>query len=264
VADAPADVGKAFSAIRERLGRPALERKTDSRSFPGLGAVTPAELIVSRSIRASHHDDVYVDRWLHDRLTRTSLNTHQIPLRDVALWHVEDSTGNIVHESGRFFTITGLQVRHRLQNEELIWDQPIIDQPEFGVLGILASRIGDILHFCLRLKEEPGNINAVQLSPTVQATYSNYMQSHGGSRPPLIEMFMDPPADRIIISKLQSEDGGRFLFKSNRNMIVLADEDTLPRLPDDFIWLTLRQIANLLKRDNLVNACTRSILGCLI
>jgi oxidase EvaA len=47
-------------------------------------------------------------------------------------------------------------------------------------------------------------------------------------------------------------------------MIVLAGDDFPRELPDGFIWLTLRQIARLMNHDNLVNACTRSILSSLV
>jgi len=179
-------------------------------------------------------------------------------------WHIDEDTGNIVHESGRFFTITGLKVRHRWKFQEVEWDQPIIDQPEIGILGLLAKKINGVLHFCLNAKEEPGNINLMQLAPTVQATYSNYTQVHGGNPPHFIDLFLDPPKDRVLFSRLQTQDGGRFLFKSNKNMIVMMGEDEPDDLPEGFVWLTLRQISDLMKRDNLVNFCARSVLSCLI
>ncbi|HZV80789.1 MAG TPA: NDP-hexose 2,3-dehydratase family protein, partial [Geobacteraceae bacterium] len=121
-----------------------------------------------------------------------------------------------------------------------------------------------VMHFCLQAKEEPGNINSVQLSPSVQATFSNYTRVHGGSSPAFLDYFHGNSRGRLIYSKLQTEDGGRFLFKSNRNMIVQVDDHDLTELPDGFIWLTARQIARLLLRDNLIHACTRSILAALV
>ena len=68
----------------------------------------------------------------------------------------------------------------------------------------------------------------------------------------------------MLFAKLQTEDGGRFLFKSNRNMIIRVADEELLELPDSFIWLTLRQIAWLFRRDNLIHACTRSIISSLV
>ena len=221
------------------------------------------DLFISKSVKPAVHRDSDVDRWIKERLRRANLRSAIVPIEALDQWQVDPTTGNISHRSGRFFSIMGLAVRHRMMQVELAWDQPIIDQPEYGILGILARKFDGVLHFCLQAKEEPGNINSIQLSPTVQATYSNYTQAHGGALPPYLAFFLDPPKERIIFAKLQSEDGGRFLFKANRNMIVVTDEDDAV-LPDNFIWLTLRQISDLMRRDNLVNACTRSILAAVI
>lgn len=222
------------------------------------------DIFISKTIRYAVNDDACVTDWVEEQLRNISLSSELVPLEKIDKWLIDKDTGNIVHESGRFFTITGLKVRHRWKYKEIEWDQPIIDQPEVGILGILAKKINGVMHFCLNAKEEPGNINLMQLAPTVQATYSNYTQVHGGKLPPFINLFLDPPKDRVLFSRLQTQDGGRFLFKSNKNMIIMMDEDEACDLPEGFIWLTLRQISDLLKRDNLVNFCARSVLSCLI
>ena len=210
------------------------------------------------------HDDAFVDDWISKARQRCSLNNMLVPLDAVQGWRRDAATGNICHENGRFFSVIGVRARHRAGHDELEWDQPIIEQPEIGILGILAKSIGGILHFCLQAKEEPGNVGGVQLSPTVQATYSNYTGAHGGARPLFLEYFIEPSRSQMLFARLQTEDGGRFLYKSNRNMIVVAGNDLPVDLPKGFIWLTLRQIAALIRRDNLVNACTRSILASLV
>jgi dTDP-4-dehydro-6-deoxy-alpha-D-glucopyranose 2,3-dehydratase len=211
---------------------------------------------------AALRDDLFVETWIQSVRDYPSLNTMIVPLNAVSGWNRNPQTGNLSHDTGRFFSVIGLQVRHRFNHSEIMWDQPIIEQPEIGILGILAKSINGVLHFCLQAKEEPGNIGAAQLSPTVQATYSNYTGVHGGGAPLFLEHFLDPSPDKLIFARLQTEDGGRFLYKSNRNMIVSVGDDFPEQLPDSFIWLTLRQISDLLSRDNLINACTRSILSC--
>lgn len=230
---------------------------------PGLDRKTVLDLLISRTIRHALHDDDFIDSWIAARIHDSRLRSELIPISRIKKWQ-RDQNGNIVHDSGRFFSIIGIKVRHRMRDVEIEWDQPIIDQPEIGVLGIIAKKINGILHFCLQAKEEPGNINSVQLAPTVQATFSNYSQAHGGKVPLFVDFFLDPHRERILFARLQTEDGGRFFYKSNRNMIILAQEPELKELPDDFIWLTLRQIGNLIKRDNLINSCTRSVLSCLL
>lgn len=233
-------------------------------ALPGLDPTALAELIRSRFSEESVNSDETVDLWLEARLRESVQRISRIPLHAMTRWQIDPGTGNISHDTGRFFSFTGIRVRHRSAAGELEWDQPIIDQPEVGILGILAKNINGILHLCLQAKEEPGNINSVQLSPSIQATYSNYTCAHGGNKPLFIDRFLAAPKDRILFAKLQTEDGGRFLFKSNRNMIVRVGESELEELPEGFIWLTMRQIARLMKSDNLVHATTRSVMSSLL
>ncbi|HIJ96628.1 MAG TPA: NarL family transcriptional regulator [Desulfuromonadales bacterium] len=229
-------------------------------------AISPEDVAVVSasccSMQALHEDD-FVDQWITASRKKATLHSMLVALDEVEGWQCDQSNGNINHDSGRFFSIIGVHVRHRLDREELEWDQPIIEQPETGILGILTRPINGVLHFCLQAKEEPGNIGRIQLSPTVQATYSNYTGAHGGATPLFLDLFSGAGRARILFARLQTEDGGRFLYKSNRNMIVTAGSDAPLELPEGFIWLTLRQIMRLMNQDNLVNACTRSIMSSL-
>lgn len=209
------------------------------------------------------HDDAFVDQWIVNSRKSATLSTMLVALNEIDGWTQNAGNGNFNHDSGRFFSIIGVHVRQRIGRDELEWDQPIIEQPETGILGILAGEIDGVLHFCLQAKEEPGNIGNIQLSPTVQATYSNYTGAHGGATPQFLELFCEPGRARTLFARMQTEDGGRFLYKSNRNMIVVAEDNVPLQLPDGFIWLTMRQIMRLMNRDNLVNACSRSILSSL-
>jgi oxidase EvaA len=229
-------------------------------------AISPEDVAaVNASCRSvtALHDDVFVDQWIINSRKTATLNTMLVAMDEVDGWSRSAGNGNINHDNGRFFSIIGVHVRHRVDRDELEWDQPIIEQPETGILGILAREINGVLHFCLQAKEEPGNIGNIQLSPTVQATYSNYTGAHGGATPQFLELFSGPRQARILFARLQTEDGGRFLYKSNRNMIAVAADDFPQELPEGFIWLTMRQIMRLMNQDNLVNACSRSILSSL-
>ena len=249
---------------RKTKTAPAARHKLAGLLPPGIFCFNAEEVRVlsqSLSSRTSLHSNRQVNSWLADKLNRPELKVDTVSLKETEGWIIEPDTGNICHESGRFFSITGVHVRHRTISSELEWDQPLIDQPETGILGILVKNIRGVLHFCLQAKEEPGNINSVQLSPTVQATYSNYTGAHGGAKPLFLEHFLSVPQERHLFARLQTEDGGRFLYKSNRNMLVWSDDNVSIDLPEGFIWLTLAQIARLQKRENLLHATTRSVLS---
>ena len=196
--------------------------------------------------------------WIGRRNREVQVNVAQVPFAELRGWHFDEGTGNLSHESGKFFSIVGIDV-YKSQDEIVRWKQPIINQPEVGYLGIICKEFNGILYFLLQAKIEPGNVNCVQLSPTLQATRSNYTQVHGGKKPAYLEYFQNAKPGQIILDKLQSEQGARFLRKRNRNIIIRVDGDI--EVGEDFRWLTLGQIKVLLQQDNMVNMDTRTVLS---
>lgn len=198
-----------------------------------------------------------VDAWLDERRRANEFRVTLSPLNPLPGWRFLPDRGDLVHDTGRFFSIEGLQVL--IGDRE--WTQPIINQPEIGILGILVKKFDGVLHCLMQAKMEPGNVNLIQLSPTVQATHSNYTGVHGGRPTPYLAYFQAPPAERVLVDALQSEQAAWFLRKRNRNMVVETTEEVPEH--EDFRWLTLGQIRRLLNRDNVVNMDSRTVLSCI-
>ena len=195
--------------------------------------------------------------WIETRNREVSVSVDLIPFKAMDNWEVL-SDNSLRHSSGKFFSIEGIRVNTDFPQSK-VWEQPIINQPEIGYLGILAKEFDGVLHFLMQAKIEPGNVNNVQLSPTLQATKSNYTRVHGGKKAAYLEYFRNAKSSQIILDQLQSEQGARFMRKRNRNMIVKVEED-IPLL-EDFRWMTLGQIKELMQRDNCVNMDTRTVLA---
>lgn len=184
----------------------------------------------------------------------------RIQFKELDNWYFEKESGNLVHNSGKFFKIEGIRGHTNFGNIKT-WEQPIINQPEIGILGILTKKFDGVRYFLMQAKMEPGNININQLSPTVQATKSNYTQVHRGKQTLFLEFFLDRTKVKVLVDQLQSEQGARFLRKRNRNMLIEIEEEI--DLPDNYYWLTLAQIKQLLTIDNFVNMDARSVLSCI-
>ncbi len=195
--------------------------------------------------------------WLKGRAEKSRMTVEQIPFSEMRTWHFDDHTGNLVHDSGKFFSIEGISVQTNF-GPKPCWMQPVINQPEIGILGILAKRFDGVVHFLMQAKGEPGNINTVQIAPTLQATRSNFTGAHGGKSPPYLEYFRQRRG-KTLLDTLQSEQGARYLRKRNRNLIIETSENV--EVLADYCWLTLGQIYELLKLDNVVNMDARSVLG---
>ena len=203
----------------------------------------------------STEDVVY---WLKEQNNKIDVNISHCPLKEIDGWSVNNN-GSIKHKSGKFFSIEGIQVETTCPVYRK-WQQPIINQPEIGYLGIITKKINGVLHFLLQAKIEPGNTNYVQLSPTLQATRSNYTKVHKGRSPFYLDYFIDAKQEQILVDQLQSEQGGRFLHKRNRNIIIEVKDHI--HVYDQFIWLTLSQIKTLINQNNLINMDTRSVIAC--
>lgn len=200
--------------------------------------------------------------WIETRSRAYDLSVKLIPLEDMNGWTFSQTTGNLSHVTGKFFSIQGLNVRTNFGPVDR-WTQPIINQPEVGILGFISKRLNGVLHLLVQAKMEPGNINLVQVSPTVQATRSNYTQVHGGRRPKFVEYFIGEKVGRILLDQLQSEQGSRFLRKRNRNVIVQLPDNASISHTEDFIWLTIGQLQRLMRIPNVVHLDCRSIIGSL-
>ena len=174
-------------------------------------------------------------------------------------WYYDEDRGEIRNKNASFFQIKGL--RKISDSGEILVEQPIIVQNEIGYLGIIGKVIDGVLYFLMQAKIEPGNVNVVQISPTIQATKSNFMRSHGGKEPAYLEYFSNKKNYEVICDQIQSEQSSRFLGKRNRNIIIIVDE-VIEVLPSHK-WMTLGQIKKLMEYDNLVNMDTRTVISCI-
>lgn len=199
-----------------------------------------------------------VIEWVKKENERVNISVNQVKFREMNSWFFTNNSYNLKHETNGFFSIDGINVSTNF-GKISSWDQPIINQPEIGYLGFITKKFNGVLHFLVQAKIEPGNINHVQLSPTIQATKSNYLKLHKGKTPKYLKYFQDRKNPKILLDQLQSEQGARFLRKRNRNIIIQVFKDI--KVYDEYVWLTLGQIKKLILVDNLVNMDTRTVIS---
>ncbi len=199
-----------------------------------------------------------ITSWVAEKNASLKVKIEKNKLSDSGAWFYDETAGEIRNAGGTFFQIRGLQ---QYRDGGLVLEQPILIQDEIGYLGIICKKIDGVLHFLMQAKIEPGNVNKIQISPTIQATKSNFTQKHGGKKPAYLDYFLNAVPESIIVDQIQSEQSSRFLGKRNRNIIIYVDEE-IEVLPSHR-WLTLGTIKALMKIDNLVNMDTRTVLSCI-
>lgn len=221
---------------------------------------TQLDFLVSAMSHGNFQTTDQILSWMKSQNEEVVSNIMQIPISELRGWSYRDD--RIRHNSGKFFSIDGIHIRTNYRNTPE-WDQPIINQPEIGFLGFIVKKFNGVLHFLLQAKIEPGNLNIVQLSPTLQATRSNYTRVHGGKAPTYLEYFNGEKDVLILVDQLQSEQGARFLHKRNRNIIVEVGEDEELEVKEGYIWASLGQIKELLRYPNVVNMDSRTVISCI-
>lgn len=225
---------------------------------------TQVESLKDWSSQASVAD---VEAWYLEQQANCTMTIEDIPLADCRGWSLDQDTGFVKHESNDFFVVQGVRVGLSTNREVGGggWDQPILTQVGFdgGLLGIIRQFKQGIPYYLVEAKAEPGNPDLVQISPTLQATFSNLKQAHGGKKPRFAEYFEEAQEKGFVIhfNQWMSEDGGRLHLKRNKGMLVEIPTDHEIEYPETFKWLSLYQIKTLIKKYSWVNPHIRGIIS---
>lgn len=192
--------------------------------------------------------------WLETQRERLIGTADPIPWSSSKEWSF--SNGRLVHQSGGFFSLAGINVAA----EGTYFDgvqMPIIDQPEIGLLGFVVCPREDGTDWLLQAKSEPGSTHWVQVGPSVQATRSNYQRRHQGQPTKFLELFMQENGEPV--GSDHSEQGSRFLYKYNRNAVVQVAERFEVDAPE-WAWTSDTKMRHALGQDFAINTDARSVI----
>lgn len=201
-----------------------------------------------------------VYNWIKNQKQNNKLKIKKKNKFELNQWNFDNKS--IYHKKNFFFKIIPFKFNQQNKN----WFQPLIIQKEEGILGIIKKIHGGISYYLLQAKPEPGNINNIQISPTVQATKSNYQRKHGGKKTKFLDFFIKKKNSKNIkkLSSLKlSEQGTRFLQKKNRNILIQINNMKI-RPSKNFRWMTKENIKFLLRKKNILNMDTISVLSSII
>jgi len=199
--------------------------------------------------------DMIID-WITKMKKIYTLDTKRIPLKKTSRWKRTDF--RIVHESKLFFSIIAVSVNVG-SREIAYWAQPLLTSDSYGITGFIVKKIKNILHFLVQAKVEAGNFDVIELAPTIQCSSTENMAKQK-EKPPFLDFFINAGPDQVKYSIIQSEEGGRFYCLQNRYMIIEVDETKLAEVPENYMWITLNQMMELVKY-GYFNIYARSLLA---
>jgi len=188
-------------------------------------------------------------------------SVQKVSLDDVTGWHRVDN--GYRSDNRDFFDIThyGVEVRGR---EVPVWQQPFVESRSPGFIILCCAVVNRIPRFLFRVTKEIGLGSGAELTPGLCI-------EPGGSieRISIADHSIDYLQDiiknsgMIWLESKQSEEGGRFFLDVNHYQIVYLDKD-VPALSDDFIWLSLQAVQQLVVRREIFTNEARSVLSYLL
>jgi len=196
--------------------------------------------------------------WLTHLKTEAECEVSPCSLDSLGEWEFTDE--RITHNTGRYFDVVPVKVT--IGNREVTsWDQPMIRPHQEGVCALFYREIDGVVHFLMQAKMECGNLDLLELAPTIQCLTGSYK---AGAVPfvPELESALQS-GEGVHVDVMQSEEGGRFYKEQNRNIIYNCGDRVPLELPSSFIWMSAAQVRNFGRFSHYLNVQTRCLLALL-
>lgn len=223
-----------------------------------------AEEFIDCNIVTSYSD--IIDWYNQHAESAKQFGVKKVDLNKCRSWHF--GSNEIKHDSGEFFKVEGIRVTSSPTREVGGdgWDQPFLTQVGFdgGILGLIRTRVYGVPLYLVECKFEPGNYRLVQISPTLQATFSNLKRAHNGREPSFFKFFEDYNNNKSNFLRKQwlSEDGGRLFNKRNLGIITEVEFEKIKDYDNNFRLMSLHQLKSMIKNENaIISVHIRSLLS---
>lgn len=113
--------------------------------------------------------------------------------------------------------------------------------------------------FLIKLQPEIGTLDHVEYGPTIQ-----WEATKRGKPSDVVEnlyvqqLSLNQGIQRQV---MLSEEGGRFYHEQNLNVIMAVDDDAIPNLPDDYLWVNYSTLNYVMQVNNVLNIQLRNLIS---
>ncbi len=191
------------------------------------------------------------DHWKDD--------VERIPLNQLTQWTIGGGEITPCNDAG--YKVIQLRVRAS-DREVLLWDQPMIQTLDTGLVLLLIRRANNAYEICLEFKSELGNEKGVLLGPSLSLTTVAHLDRY----PEIRAACADPSASCLAAHRC-SEEGGRFYRSINEYRIVdVSNVDVAAMnksLGDSHTWVDLDVAIDLFDAVHVLSDDCRGVLSVL-
>lgn len=205
--------------------------------------------------------------WYNNNLkkvkNKTTLTKKSLNKIDQDEYDINFNSINSVN-SKNFFSIMAIESKNTFSREvKSGWCQPIIKEKynPSGLIVMFRKVENDVPYYLVNSKFEPGNINIVHVSPTIQVTYSNIKYNYSKNNNYYLSYFLKYSKKNNLIDTLVSEDGGRFYKKQNRNVIMNIKNLKIKCINSSYKWISFYLLKYINSRSKIINPHIRSVIS---
>jgi oxidase EvaA len=188
------------------------------------------------NIKSSKHSFDEIIKWFTNLKCSYDLEVNPVSIFKTQDWCI--GKDEIYHRDNKFFKVIAAKVEIS-SRENTSWSQPLIEPLQEGIIAFIYMIINGVPHFLVQAKLECGNFDILEMAPTVQCITGSYENS---AAVPFLDFILSAEPSIVKHDSLQSEEGGRFYKEQNRHLIVEAPSSFSEEIPDNYIWMTLKQL----------------------
>ena len=199
--------------------------------------------------------------WLAEKRAMSQMTATVIPLSGVQPWGLQEDRKRFGRPDGGFFSLVGVHVV--AQREVQDWKQPLLKETGEGAVVLICAWISEQPRYLLAARQEPGNTTKpgnVLLGPSLQTSWSNLQQTHGGKRPPRAELLDGHDVKWVTLAM----DGGRFFGKVVRYATVEETRSERIVLVDNERWFTRDELREAYSAGELNEHLCQVLLGAVL
>ena len=200
--------------------------------------------------------------WLARLRAHAGHHAQVVPIPQLKNWLVQrESIREIDHCHGfevRQFRVvaTGREVKS--------WDQPLITSTAAGRLALVFQKRGTVLQVLVKASYEIGFLEGVQLSASISIPPGSAARDDDPVERVLIDLIADGTRATLVDQCRQSEEGGRFYREENDYELVWLDPSVVLPVTNDYRWLTLHQVRELIRIPGVFSIEFRGVLALLL